>query len=413
MNVPGLIKFSSKPLANAPSERLRIAVLVDRFGKRFGGAESYCVNIVAAMAMHHEITVIAHEFEHDLPIREIRIPKSDHWPSWYRVWRFSRKVDQLTRNGYDIVHSHVNGPTGDIHTVHVTPFKYRHIANRPAGRQALALLSPRNLAYVHLESARLKPLAGRHVVAVSPATRDQIDSAYAPDINIDVVPPGVKPVSRDLTMRRQTRATLEWNDDEIGFLLVARNPVRKGLHALLMAMRKLPPRFKLAVVGAADNARQIVSAQFPDLASRVRLVEPVSDVSRYYQAADIYVHPTLNDAFAMAPLEAMAHGLPVIVSSVRYCGLAQYLTDRKDAWILDDPTDSEALAQAMQRLGTDDLLQRSIVRHATRIVDSFAWSRVAERYEQLYRESIRERRIATAEPQPTAMHVGNMASAKP
>ena len=233
MNVPGLIKLSSKPLASRADARLRIAVLVDRFGKRFGGAESYCVNVVAAMAMHHEITVIAHEFEHDLPIREIRVQKSDMWPSWYRVWRFAHKAQQLTREGYDIVHSHVNGPTGHVHTVHVTPFKYRHIAGKTLGRQALAMLSPRNLAYVHLEAARLKLVSGRHVVTVSPATRDQIEAAYTPEVDIEVVPPGVRPVARDATLRRQTRASLGWSDNETGYLLVARNPLRKGLRALL------------------------------------------------------------------------------------------------------------------------------------------------------------------------------------
>ena len=253
------------------------------------------------------------------------------------------------------------------------------------------MLSPRNLAYVHLESARLKSTAGRHVVTVSSATRDQIAAAYSPSIDIEVVPPGVRRVARDPTLRRQTRATLGWSEEETGYLLVARNPLRKGLRALLLALRRLPPDARLAVVGANEATRQFIEAQFPDLAARVRLVEPVSDVSRYYQAADIYVHPTLNDAFAMAPLEAMAHGLPVIISGVQYCGLAQYLVHRRDAWILEDPNDPELLAQAMMRMGTDDLLRRGIVRNAARIVDTFAWSRVAERYEHLYRESVRER----------------------
>lgn len=402
MNFPGLIKLSSKPLASASGERLRIAVLVDRFGKRFGGAESYCVNVVAAMAMHHEITVIAHEFEHDLPIREIRIEKNDLWPSWYRVWHFARKARKLTDQGYDIIHSHVNGPTGHIHTVHVAPFKYRHIAGKSLGRQAMALLSPRSLAYVHLERARLKSVTGRHVVAVSPSTKEQIESVYSPCADIEVVPPGVRPTSCDPAMRHQTRATLGWGDDDTGYLLVARNPLRKGLNALLLAMRQLPPNAKLAVVGATEATRQFAASQFSDLADRLSLIESVSDVSRYYQAADIYVHPTLNDAFAMAPLEAMAHGLPVIISGVRYCGLAQYLTHRREAWILEDPNDPHALAQAMIRMGSDDLLRHGIVRNAARIVDDFAWSKVAARYEQLYRDSIRERIRASSTPDASA-----------
>lgn len=51
----------------------------------------------------------------------------------------------------------------------------------------------------------------------------------------------------------------------------------------------------------------------------------------------------------MAPLEAMSHGLPVVVSSPAYCGFAQYLSAGKDALILQDPRNGAQLAQALER----------------------------------------------------------------
>ena len=51
-----------------------------------------------------------------------------------------------------------------------------------------------------------------------------------------------------------------------------------------------------------------------------------------------------------AALEALAHGLPVVVSAARYCGIAALLTHELDALILENPRDATALAQALQRL---------------------------------------------------------------
>ena len=61
----------------------------------------------------------------------------------------------------------------------------------------------------------------------------------------------------------------------------------------------------------------------------------------------------------MAPLEAMSHGLPVVVSSPAYCGFAQYLS-AADALILQDPRNGAQLAQALERLGSEPELRASL-----------------------------------------------------
>lgn len=71
------------------------------------------------------------------------------------------------------------------------------------------------------------------------------------------------------------------------------------------------------------------------------------------------VHPTWEDSFAMVVLEAMAHGLPVVLSAPKYCGIAALLRHRQDALILDDPGDSAALAQFVRDvLGDAELALR-------------------------------------------------------
>ncbi|OXC91089.1 transferase, partial [Achromobacter sp. KAs 3-5] len=116
-----------------------------------------------------------------------------------------------------------------------------------------------------------------------------------------------------------------------------------------------------------------------------------SSSPQYFNAADIYTHPTLNDSYGMAPLEAMSHGLPVIVSSPVYCGFAQYLTAGTDALILQDPRDGAQLAQALESLGSDPQLRAALTSRGLEIARDQSWETVASRYEALYEQVLLER----------------------
>ena len=97
----------------------------------------------------------------------------------------------------------------------------------------------------------------------------------------------------------------------------------------------------------------------------------------------------------MAPLEAMSHGLPVVVSSPAYCGFAQYLS-AGDALILQDPRNGAQLAQALERLGSEPELRASLAERGLAIAREQSWEAVAARYESLYAQVLREREQAAA-----------------
>ncbi|MFP3758033.1 glycosyltransferase family 1 protein, partial [Cupriavidus sp. SIMBA_020] len=56
-----------KTSAGAAERRLRIALLVDRFGNRFGGAEAYGVELMRVLGERHDISVVARDYDSDLP----------------------------------------------------------------------------------------------------------------------------------------------------------------------------------------------------------------------------------------------------------------------------------------------------------------------------------------------------------
>lgn len=380
-----------KTSAGAAERRLRIALLVDRFGNRFGGAEAYGVELMRVLGQRHDVSVVARDFDSDLPFPFLPVRFPGWLPSWMRVLYFAWKADRLTRGRYDIVHSHMNGWAGEIQVMHVTPVRYNRLIRVKPLKRALAWFSPRLATYLLLEKSRVRRAPARRVVAVSGLIMDQLHRSYGPQLPVEIIAPGVKlPAPEAAAARAATRAQVGWDADTIGCLLVARNPLRKGLPALLDALALLPPRYRLLVVGADQATRDRVRAAGA-VASRVSLVDPTPEVARYFAAADIYAHPTLNDSYAMAPLEAMSHGLPVVVSSPAYCGFAQYLSAGKDALILQDPRDGAQLAQALQRLGDEPELRAALSERGLAIARDQSWEAVAARYEALYQAVLAER----------------------
>ena len=68
-----------------------------------------------------------------------------------------------------------------------------------------------------------------------------------------------------------------------------------------------------------------------------------ANATQYYRNADIFILPTLSDGFALAQLEAQAHGLPVIAS--QRCG--EVVHDGINGIVLDEPT-PDAIVAALQ-----------------------------------------------------------------
>lgn len=380
-----------KTPAGALERRLRIALLVDRFGNRFGGAEAYGVELMRVLGQRHDVSVVARDFDSDLPFPFLPVRFPGWLPSWMRVLYFAWRADRLTRGRYDIVHSHMNGWAGEIQVMHVTPVRYNRLTRVKPLKRLTAWLSPRLATYLLLEKWRVRQAPARRVVAVSGLIMDQLHRSYGPQLPVDIIAPGVKlPTAAQMDGREATRASLGWDAGTIGCLLVARNPLRKGLPALLEALAQLPPQYRLLVVGADQPTRERVQAAGA-IAGRVTLIDPTPDVARYFSAADIYAHPTLNDSYGMAPLEAMSHGLPVVVSSPAYCGFAQYLSAGKDALILQDPRDGAQLAQALERLGSEPGLRAALAERGLAIAREQSWEAVAARYEALYEKVLQER----------------------
>jgi UDP-glucose:(heptosyl)LPS alpha-1,3-glucosyltransferase len=362
--------------------RLKIAVAIKNFAIT-GGAEKYAVEIATRMvARGHEVHVYAREVDSGLAqgMTVHRLPYRLRFSSVLSLYAYARQVSkQIQHGGYDIVHSHDRGFVCDVATIHT--FSYRHNLEKQSVFKKLNdfYLSPRGRLYGVLEQ---KQMRSRALVAVSPIVKADIKNYSGRSSGIHVVTPGVdvdafSPVAAG--NRRQADPGGRSGPIQKGpirLLFVGSEFRRKGLDALL---RELPDNTVLTVVGKGerhDHYQQLVHAMGLD--KRVIFEGLCDDVRPFYLAAHLLVLPSLREAFGMAALEAMACGLPVVVSTA--AGVASIVDDGHNGFVFSQPSELRAI---LERL-SDPEVRKTIGGNARCTAMRHTWERAADQYEAIY-----------------------------
>jgi glycosyltransferase involved in cell wall biosynthesis len=368
---------------------LRIAVLSRNFSVTGGGAERYSIAVVEELATQHEVHVFSQTANHAHPsVMYHRVALPMQRPRWINQMYFAWATWRATRSGFDIVHSHENTWHGNVQTVHVLPIKYTLFKDKRGIALALRWLkvasSPRLLAYLWLEKRRYAFALKKQIVCASAALKEVLEKTYPEAVPmLGVVTPGVAnaPGRASDQARLEARNQFGLSQDASVLLFVGNDFVKKGLPTLLAAMSKLPDKTHLAVVGNSDGVQAMQRlAQLSGLTQRVHFLGSLTNMEPAYQAADALVHPTLEDSYGMVVLEAMAHGLPVVVSGVPYSGIAQDLTDGVNALLLKDPKNVVTLAAAIDRIQSDDRSSQTLSRNATEFAAEHTWVKAGSAY---------------------------------
>ena len=372
-------------------KRLRIAVLARIFSTSAGGAERYCASLVKHLAPQHEIHVFAQDIRTQYPqVVFHQVPLFCRRPRWLNQIAFATYTWWQTRKGFDVVHSHENTWHGDVQTIHVLPFSYSWFVNRHGISLFLKTLqlitSPRLLTYWVLEKLRMQHQPGRFLVAVSEPVKTVLNKDLKLKMeHIHVISPGIEATHvHSSTEKMQARLDLGLPMQGKCLLWVGNNAMKKGLPTLLEAIAQLPKDIFLVIVGSATPENkwrsQVATLELED---RIYFKGVLDDMTLAYTAADLLVHPTLEDTFGMVVLEAMSHAVPPIVSSAQYCGISAELTHFKNARILQEPLNSHALENAIEQSLESNTYQ-AMSQQAIAWAGTQDWSRLALAQEALY-----------------------------
>ena len=179
------------------------------------------------------------------------------------------------------------------------------------------------------------------------------------------------------------------SDDRI-ILYVGSEEPRKNLSLLLKAMNELKSSgfpVKLLKVGipqfGGDRKLLIDTINGLDLQKDVIFAEnvPETDLPLFYNAADVFVFPSVYEGFGLPPLEAMACGCPVIAANAT--SIPEVVGD---AGILIDPMDESGLADAIRNAIINQNLRKKLIHDGLVKSQSFSWWKAAKETEEVYRE---------------------------
>ena len=237
---------------------------------------------------------------------------------------------------------------------------------------------------------RLAVWRAARVITVSESTRRDLERwLRARPERIRVIPNGVAPHFGPAADPVALQAGLGKLGLAAPYLLFVGNPMpHKNLPRLLDAFARLPAELgALVVAGVRPAARPALdrAVETRALRARVTVLAPLPEalMPLLYQGASLLVIPSLWEGFGLPALEAMACGTPVVASDRG--ALPEVIGD---AGVLVDPTNVDALREAMYNLAVHTPLRAALRAAGLVRARAFSWRHAAEATVGVYREAL-------------------------
>ena len=387
---------------------MKIAITHTRYSL-VGGVEKYIYSLVERLLdAGHEVHYFCHFWEKDADprIRFHKIPNPFKQFRYLKVWSFDRWSQWKVNNDeFDIVHGFTKTAQQDIYTDGsgcLRDYQEYSIKEGESSEfvQRLKRLSPHQRLVERIEEERFTRGNFRRITTMSIFAQEQICRRYGlAKEEVEVIYNGIdlRNFNPSLTEkhREPMREQLNYTKNDVVALLVGNDYRRKGVVTLMEAMKKIEDqgglpdgrKLQVAIVGKERPARErelYDKAQSMGLSKQFRFFGPHRDIAKWHAMSDLHILPSRFDIFGNVVLEAMAMGVPTIVSAK--AGAAEVVKPAETGYIQQDPKDPDELAslilkavgpgpETLQTLGENARLeaeQYSWERHFSRMLDIYA-----------------------------------------
>ncbi len=225
------------------------------------------------------------------------------------------------------------------------------------------------------------------VVAVSEWTKNILVDKYGvPAEKIAVVHNGVLPIKEGTVAARLTALRAAGNQI---VLSVGRITLQKGVDYFVRAAKIVLehcPKTYFVIAGSGDMERKIIEqAASLGISDRVIFTGFLrgEDLAAIYQSADLFVMPSVSEPFGIAPLEALMHGAPVLIS--KQSGVSEVLNHalKVDFWDVDEMANK--IIAVLRHPALKDMLRT----HGRREAKQSTWAKAAKKVMGYYKRFAR------------------------
>jgi len=365
----------------------KIAVVIPKYGL-IGGAEQFAAELTGKLCSRPQDTfqVFANRWQSNSDVIGFHKIPIISFPKFLTTISFAWFVQQrLQRDNFSIVHSHERIFAADLFTMHGVPHRYWVHQIR---RKRMSLY---DLATAWVEKKLVRDGHCQKFVAVSELTKTIFLAEYPvnPD-RVCVIHPGVN--LSDYThknkdkVRHTVRSALGIGADDPVIVFASMNFEIKGLDDILHSLARLKKQnhnFKLIVAGKGNLKKYEKIAKEAMIAENVIFTGMVKKdyLIDLYLAGDLYMMLSKFDTFGMVVLEAMAAGLPVMISS--HVGARDLVQEGKNGFIISDTSDFGFIASRLQLL-FDENIRRKMSAAAYQTASENTWDKVAAKYRDIY-----------------------------
>ncbi len=288
------------------------------------------------------------------------------------------------RETFDVIHAHdwMSFPAGlAVAAVTGKPF-IAHVHSTEYDRSGVHINQP----IYDLERRGVH--GALRVIAVSHLTKSILQHRYHLDPEkIEVVYNGIETDGGVPTLRSLGRGMIRKGDKIVLFL--GRITLQKGPEYFVAAARKVLEKIehvKFVMAGSGDKIREVMDlAEQQGIGSKIIFTGFLrgKDVERVFRAADVYVMPSVSEPFGIAPLEAISHDVPVILS--KQSGVSEVLTHvlKVDFW------DVEDIANKIIAVLKHPPLSSTLREHADIELRKLTWDDAAGKCVNVYHDALK------------------------
>lgn len=380
---------------------MRIAHVCPFFTPAIGGVKQVVEELAKRQIKNgHEVHVFTSDwdkYKRIQPLNEtidgIHIHRSKHLfraANFATIW--PQVFPKLVKGNFDVIHSHLfahphfifaslASTISGIPHVHTTHCPWSDSYRSPLGR-ILLLISYNSLSRISLKLSK-------KIIAITPWEINFISKFGGPRKNIEVIPNGMDEIFFKKIKSNDFKKKLGIKGPMILFFgRLSRTKSPDKFVEIAHETLKVRPDLTFVLVGPDEGLKEKVVNMIGD-EKRIKLLEPIRDrkeVSKMYQAADVFVLPSYREGLPLTLFEAMACGAPIIASPVNG---VPYEMKEPDHGFLIDQNEIHKYKEKIIEFLDNKKLSETVSKNNIKKAQNYSWDIIAKRTEKIYESVIK------------------------